>query len=153
MTYGNASHTVDFDGSSIYLLDNTVWCVPAALQIAQWKNIIAIFSKKLWLAIFVTFLGNGIAWWILGSAKTVPADLRGNAGARGNAPSFTELTLCLLHSMYCLLQGSITAPREWKLRVVFIIWLIISVLIFSAYQSSLVSYNFHYKYSFYWILI
>lgn len=125
MSYGNASYLVDFEGSYIYLTEKTVWWVPIALPIAQWKNITAIFQPILWLSIFLVFIINGVVWWLFGDGE--------------DSVWFRNLTLCLIGSLYTLLQGSVPQPNKWKLRMIFIIWLYACLLLFTAHQSSLVS--------------
>lgn len=125
MTYANASHVVDFDGSYIYLQDFPEWWVPTAMPAAQWKNLTAIFDARVWLVMFVAFFINSLMWWIF--------------GRKNESTNFNDLTLCFMNSLYTLLQGSIKHPRTLKLRIIFICWLVTCLLIFAAHQSSLVS--------------
>lgn len=124
MSYGNVSHTVDFDGSYIYLLDKSTWWVPSAIPIAQWKNLSAIFMPSLWLAILIIFLTNGITLWLFRQKEDTDYD---------------DIIICIMRSLSTLLQGSVTEPKSWRIRMIFIIWLFSCLLLFSAHQSSLVS--------------
>lgn len=125
-TYGNSSYTFDFDPSFCHLVDKTVWFFPTALQIPQWKNMIAIFEKKLWIVIIVVLVLNGISWWALARNREEVADFR-------------DFNLCLMKSMCMMFQGSVRPPKKWSLRINFFIWAVSCVLIFTAYQCQLVS--------------
>lgn len=126
MTFGNASHVIDFDGSYVYLMDCAVWWVPSAQPLPNWKNLTTIFEGSVWFAMFAIIFLNGFVWWLLGRNKET-------------IELYNDLILCLMNSLYSLLQGSIQAPKKLKLRIVFICWLITCVLLFTAHQSSLVS--------------
>lgn len=125
-TYGNYSYTFDFDPSFCHLADKSVWFFPTALQIAQWKNLTAIFEPLLWIIIFVMIIINGTAWWIVGRN-------------RENSNEFNKLTLCLMQSFYVLLQGSVIPPKKVNVRLTFGIWSISCLLIFTAHQCQLIS--------------
>lgn len=125
-TYGNSSYIFDFDTSYCYLDDRSVWIVPIALQMAQWKNLTAIFEWKLWLAILIMLIVNGVSWWFIGRK-------------RETSDEFNDLIMCLMLSLYSLLQGSVKSPTRGNLRIVFFLWLISCLLIFTAHQCQLIS--------------
>lgn len=100
------------------------WFVPIAKQIGQWENITIIFEPIVWLSILIVLITNGIAWWILGRNREKEAP-------------YKELSLCLMGSLYILLQGSLAIPKAWKLRFVVIIWSISSLMLFTAHQCQL----------------
>lgn len=126
MQFGNASHVVDFDGGFVHLTDISVWWAPIALPIAQWKSITTIFSGYVWLAILIVLIVNGISFWITGHK-------------RESTSSYNDIVLCMMVSLYSLLQGSVESPNTWILRSIFIIWYMSCLLLFTAYQSQLVS--------------
>lgn len=125
MSYGNASMINDFDGSYVYVIEFLTWWVPTALPISQWKSLTAIFQWDLWLTIFLAFLTNAFIWWILGRKME-------------KSIFFKDFILCIMSSLYSLLQGSVKSPSNWNLRLVFIFWMMSCVLLFTAHQSSLV---------------
>lgn len=123
--YGNASYSLDFDPSFTHLTDTSVWWVPTALEIPNWKNITYIFENTLWIAIFLILLINAGSWYIIAKFK--------------KETSFQDPILCLIIAMYCLLTGSSIRPHSWLLKNLFILWVIVSLLLVTAYQSQLVS--------------
>lgn len=125
-TYGNSSYTFDFDPSFCHLTDKSVWFFPTALQMAQWKNLTSIFEGKLWLVIFLMFIINGLSWWIVGRKREADEE-------------FNDVVLCMMSSLYVLLQGSVKPPKRSNLRIIFFMWLISCLLIFTAHQCQLIS--------------
>lgn len=123
---GNSSYKYVFDQSFCHLTDIAVWFFPTALQMAQWKNLTAIFEGKLWLMIFLMIVINGSAWWIVGRK-------------REKEDEFNDLTICVMHSLYALLQGSVKGPKRGNVRLMFAIWGVCGLLIFTAHQCQLIS--------------
>lgn len=124
--YANASFTMDFDTSFCYLEDQSLWYYPIALPISQWKNLSAIFERNLWIAIFFMLLINSVAWWFIGKK-------------REKINEYNDIILCMMQSLYILLQGSVRAPEKGNLRLMFSLWLMSCLLLYTAHQSQLIS--------------
>lgn len=126
MQFGNASHVIDFDGSYVHLMDASVWWVPIAMPIAQWKNLTKIFKPIVWLTILGVLVINGLALYLIG---------------RNREPThaYNDIVLSMMTSLYSMLQGSVESPKTWTIRSMFEIWLLCCLLIFTAYQCQLVS--------------
>lgn len=126
-TYGNSTYNSDFDQSFSHLLDPSVWWVPIASQTPPWKNILAIYDQTLWIIILSTTLIIGFIWWIAGKNNEV-------------IKRYNDLIFSILESFYALLQGSVESPLFFINRLLFLIWIIASLLLCSAYQCKLVSF-------------
>lgn len=122
--YGNSTYSKDFDSSHCHLLDPSVWWVPIALPVPQWKNIILIFDKTIWFSIIIIIPVISFCSWFIERARGVRK---------------SNLITCILKSLNVLLQGSVEQPLSFKNRFLFIIWVMASLLLFTAYQCQLVS--------------
>lgn len=152
--YANYSYFHDFDASFCHLSDKSLWFFPTALQMAQWKNLTCIFEPNLWLAILMMFIINGVAWWFVGKFSDddrIFSELNGNllpmrvsflfvlGRKRERSDEFNDVILCIMNSLYILLQGSVKSPEKSNLRLIFFLWLFSCLMIFTAHQCQLIS--------------
>lgn len=122
----NTSYVSDFDSTFIHLTDQATWHVATANLISEWKNLTMIFKWKLWLMLFLFIFINSFSWWFVGRGSR---DLR----------NYTELRRALMTGYCIMLGGSTRPPKTRRLRLLFILWSMTSILLVAAYQSKLIS--------------
>lgn len=124
-TYASSHYLNDFDNFMCHGIYKGFWWVPVAQEIPKWQNFLKLFNIKVWFSIFASIFINGILFWIINLfvfSKTRNA-----------------LIFYLLKSLSILLQISVQFPKNKHLKTVFFIWSFGSLLIFTAYQSQLIS--------------
>lgn len=125
----NFTHHWDFDASITYLQDVLVWLVPKAQQIPHWKRLAIIFPKNIWITLFLTVLLLPIIWTIAAKCLRTIEFL-----------SFQKWETSILKSISIILNVTIpNFPKSLTLRVIVIIWVYISLILVTIYQSKLLS--------------
>lgn len=124
----NYTHMWDFDVTKPYFQDALVWLVPKSKLQTQWKRMIKVFNKTLWISIITLTFINGILWKIISHFLQV------------EFYSFKDLQKCLLLSISVIFNVTIYKhPKTTTLRILFISWVCISLILVTIYQSKLIS--------------
>lgn len=110
-----------------HVADDSRFWVPRASLIPNWQHIGKIFKNNIWLLIIITLFLNSFLWFMCGKITNE------------TIIHYRSLYLTILGSYKVLLQGSISQPKHILNRIVFIIWTLTSLLLFTAYQSQLIS--------------
>lgn len=121
----SGSSVVDY--SLFHIMDAAVWWVPIAAPIPDWQHIIKVYQNIVWLLILLAVLANGLTWWLADKLKCTKMN------------SYTKFIPSLLRCYLILLQISVIQPRNKFGRALFIFWTYTTILLFTAYQSQLIS--------------
>lgn len=125
--FGNAKFVMDFDYTVCYSIHNMNWWVPTAEEMPKWKNLARLFNCWVWVAIFVTTLLQGILFNIISLFQH-------------QVNHHQDYIIYFFTSLRILLQMSVaTVPATRVFKFQFIIWFFTSLLIYTAYQSQLIS--------------
>lgn len=127
MTYMPDS-TQELQPLHFHIDETLVWWVPTAKPDSIWKNLIVIYSPTMWISIFVIFIINTVIWWIVSTTSVVES-----------RENFKTYSACVLFSWNAFLQGTVPHPKSVSVRVVFICWIIFTLLLYTAHQSQLIS--------------
>lgn len=120
MWHGNTSENTEFDGSTTYMMDSVEWFAPKARPIAVWLNMAYIFPVQLWIMLLLTIISVLFIWITLehNFHQTSPIYI-----------GFMILGSFLGNSF----------PNIKILRAFLMVWLFLTLMFNSFYQSNLIS--------------
>lgn len=122
----NESFYFDFDSTIFYIYEYSTWFVPIANAQLSWQSLILVFNNALWIALIGVFIILVVIWWLVSNEVQQNNDFR-------------QFSVCLTKLWYILLQGSVTNPQSKPLKILYIFWVYVTLLIAAAYQSKLIS--------------
>jgi hypothetical protein len=121
-----------FDATISYLRETYVWFVPHAKPGPHWTSLVMIFETPVWCLVFTAYILGSFAIYILANVKHV---------TRREFNGYRKLVSCCFYTLHTLLGLSVAVkPRSWPVRVSFLMWVLFSLEINTAYQSSLISF-------------
>lgn len=118
-----------FDTSVPYLFDSTTWCIPHSSPLPKWKSLLIVFQSTTWILLFTSYFFITFAMKLLSlnNQKQTPT-------------YYKSVTSTLLVNFAILLGLTVkTLPKPTKIRLLLILWVLVSLNLNSAYQSSLIS--------------
>lgn len=134
----NYTHSWDFDVSMSYLQDALVWLVPKSQSLPHWKRLSIIFPEVVWLILLVIILTFPLIWAITG-----------NTSYGKELKSFMVWQTCILKSLSVILSVTLPKyPRTSPLRILFITWVYVSLILTTLYQSKLLAILIQPKYEY-----
>lgn len=120
MWHGNTSENAEFDGSTPYMMDSVEWFAPTARPIAVWLNMAYIFPVQLWIMLLLTIISVLFIWitleYNLHQTSPIYIGFRIIGSFLGN--SFPNIKI---------------------LRAFLMVWLFLTLMFNSFYQSNLIS--------------
>ncbi|KAF5284642.1 hypothetical protein FQR65_LT13473 [Abscondita terminalis] len=105
-----------------YFRDDVIWIVPSPNQIAPMFVLKMVFKPTLWVVVFITFVCTAIVWWLLEKIYMK-----------------SSLSSVFLNVYSITISGSINdIPFQRSLRTIFIIYVVYSIHIQTAFTSNLI---------------
>lgn len=121
-----------FDATISYLREPYVWFVPHAKPGPHWTSLVVIFETPLWALVFTAYILVSCAIYTLSNVKHI---------TRHEFSGYRKIFSCCFYTLCTLLGLSVAVrPRSWPVRVSFLMWVLFSLEINTAYQSSLISF-------------
>ncbi|XP_049832887.1 glutamate receptor ionotropic, delta-1-like [Schistocerca gregaria] len=117
-----------FDFSAYHLIDEFHWVVPRAIQKAEWKNLVIVFSPALWVLVVISL----VAFSLLARLSLANSLML----LRETFPTF----LCVLKMLAILLGSSNGDNHRLSIRKYIIIpWILACIILNASYQTTLIS--------------
>lgn len=110
-----------FDMSLPSLMEETPWWVPAARPEPAWKNLKRIYQNSLWISILTTLGLTTFLWCLIGKKE------------------YKQRFICFLICWSVLLQTAAKLPKSLAMKILFISWVLFSLVLCISYQSQLIS--------------
>ncbi|PSN50089.1 Ionotropic receptor 571 [Blattella germanica] len=121
--------TVNFDCSVTYIQDNIVWFTPRGKRRSPWENLILIFSQLIWVLLSLSFVLFSVVTWQLAKLET------------NEHPCYQSAVHSFLNALVVLLGLTVKLlPKTTVLMALVYTWILFSLNIRTAYQSSLISF-------------
>lgn len=125
----NFTHMWDFDVTVNYLQDALIWLVPKAQTIPYWKRLTIIFPENVWIILLFLLLLLPIVWTV---AARILSELE--------LSTYQTWVSSILKSISILLTVTLPIyPKTGCIRILFIFWVYISLIIVTIYQSKLLA--------------
>jgi hypothetical protein len=122
----------NFDPTVSYLRESYVCFVPHAKPRPEWMNMIVIFQNSVWFLVVLSYIVASCAVCILANVKHE---------RRPEYSGYRNPVPCFIYMLSAFLSSSVAVtPRLWLVRFPFLVWVLYSLQIITAYQSSLISF-------------
>lgn len=123
----NTTFNNDIDTVDGHLDEKVTFYVPAALPLEPWRNFTMVFSNLIWSLILVSIVLVSSVCWL--------------GGKTGNRDDEYKTFVDWIFRTLCILLASFNAhPKSNFLRLLFLLWSIYCLLVYSTYQGSLISF-------------
>lgn len=111
----------DFDMSLPIVMEETTWWVPSAGLKPAWKNLKRIYQNSVWISILSTLGVTIFLWCLIGKRE------------------YKQNAICFLVCWSILLQAATKIPKNLVMKILFIFWVLFSLVLSTSYQSQLIN--------------
>lgn len=127
MIIGNASLKHDFEETTYLHSDALAFFVPTAGPVENWKNLIILFEKRVWIGLGVAIFVAILTWWLIGFFQD---DYEG----------YSNFVTCAF-KVWCVIFSSFNRlPKSFLLRFLFVFWSFYAFIMTTTYQSVLIGF-------------
>jgi hypothetical protein len=121
-----------YDFMHSYFTDGLTWFVPQGGNIPRWLGPIRVFQPMMWLLVLSVYSLCSFTFWALEVFQSKNSIYQGE---------YSRITVSFINMLRCILGTGIRETSKGPVSVLlFSLWLFYCMLIYTAYQSSLIGF-------------